>query len=112
MYENLGMAQLSLAQGSYDQAIAYLLKSDPGQKTAIARYWLSAAYAAKGDKPKALDSLQAAFKLGYGDFASLDASPISRPCVTTHAIASSSSSTAKSEASRCAARRPCARRWG
>jgi len=75
MYENLGMAQLSLAQGNYDQAIAYLLKSDPGQKTAIARYWLSAAYAAKGDKPKALDSLQAAFKLGFGDFAALDASP-------------------------------------
>jgi len=75
MYENLGMAQLSLAQGNYDQAISYLLKSDPGQKTAIARYWLSAAYAAKGDKPKALDSLQAAFKLGFGDFAALDASP-------------------------------------
>jgi TolB-like protein len=75
MYENLGMAQLSLAQGNYDQAIAYLAKSDSGGKTAIVRYWLSAAYAAKGDKPKALDSLQSAFKLGYGDFAALDASP-------------------------------------
>jgi tetratricopeptide (TPR) repeat protein len=75
MYESLGMAQLSLAQGNYDQAIADLLQSDSGGKTAIVRYWLSAAYAAKGDKLKALDCLQAAFKLGYGDFAALDASP-------------------------------------
>src|ERR1700677_3065537 len=39
------------------------------------QYWLSATYAARGDKPKALASLQAAFKLGFGDFAALDASP-------------------------------------
>jgi len=75
MYENLGMAQFELVQGNYDQAIPYLQKSDPGGKTAITRYWLSAAYAAKGDKAKALDYLQTAFKLGFGDFAALDASP-------------------------------------
>ncbi|MGB7750823.1 MAG: protein kinase [Candidatus Acidiferrales bacterium] len=75
MYENLGMAQLSLARGSYDQAIAYLLKEKSEQKTAIIQYWLSAAYAANGDKPKALACLQAAFNLGFGDFAALDASP-------------------------------------
>ena len=75
MYENLGMAQLSLAQGSYDQAIAYLLKEKSEQKTAMIQYWLSAAYAANGDKPKALACLQAAFNLGFGDFAALDASP-------------------------------------
>jgi tetratricopeptide (TPR) repeat protein len=75
MFENLGMAQLSLAQGNYDQAITYLLKDEPVHKIAMSQYWLSATYAAKGDKGKALDSLQAAFKLGFGDFAALDASP-------------------------------------
>ena len=39
------------------------------------QYWLSAAYSAKGDKENALAMLQDAFKLGYRDFAALDASP-------------------------------------
>jgi hypothetical protein len=51
-----------------------LSKSSLGTKTAINEYWLSAAYAGKGDKEKALASLQEALKLGYGDFGALDAS--------------------------------------
>ena len=74
-YESLGMAQLSLAQGNYDAAIGYLAKSASGTKSAMNDYWFSAAYAAKGDNDKALASLQTAFKLGFGDFAALDASP-------------------------------------
>lgn len=70
----LGLAQVSLAQGNYDEAVAYLLKSG-GLKAAINLYFLSAAYAAKGDKAKALAALQKAFDLGYRDFAALDASP-------------------------------------
>jgi tetratricopeptide (TPR) repeat protein len=70
---SLGMAQISLAQGNYDQAVAYLLKGD--DKTAINHYWLSAAYSAKGDKDKSLVAIQEAFKLGFRDFAALDASP-------------------------------------
>ena len=73
-YANLGMAQVSLAQGDYDQAVAYVLKSFGG-KTAINLYWLSAAYAAKGDKEKALATLQKALTAGYRDFAAVDASP-------------------------------------
>jgi tetratricopeptide (TPR) repeat protein len=72
-YAKLGMAQLSLAQGNYDQAVDYLLKRED-QKTAIVLYWLSAAYAAKGDKDKSLATLQKSLDAGYRDFAALDAS--------------------------------------
>ncbi|MGB0034199.1 MAG: protein kinase [Candidatus Acidiferrales bacterium] len=71
---NLGMAQVRLAQGNYDQAIAYLLKFS-GKKSAINLYWLSAAYAAKGDKEKALATLQKAFDAGFRDFTAIDAAP-------------------------------------
>ena len=73
-YANLGMAQLSLAQGSYDQAAAYIMK-DMGRNTAINLYWLSAVYAAKGDKEKALSTLEKAFTANFRDFAAIDASP-------------------------------------
>jgi eukaryotic-like serine/threonine-protein kinase len=74
-YNSLGMSQLALVQGNYDQAIAYLMNSGVSSKTAMDQYWLSAAYAGKGDKEKALVALQNAFKLGFGDFGALDASP-------------------------------------
>jgi hypothetical protein len=68
------MAQLSLAQGRWDDAVGYMSKL-AHQKTALNYYWLSAAYAGKGDKNKALESLQESLKLGYGDFVSLESSP-------------------------------------
>ena len=74
-YESLGMSQLALAQGNYDQAIAVLMNSGVTWHTAMDQYWLSAAYAGKGDKEKALAALQNSFKLGFGDFGALDASP-------------------------------------
>ena len=74
-YQNLGVAQLELAQGNYDQALDYLTKRNAGRKIAIDRYWFSAIYAAKGDKDKALASLQEAFSLGFRDFGALDSSP-------------------------------------
>ena len=74
-YESLGMSQLALAQGNYDQAIAVLMNSGVPSKTAMDQYWLSAAYAGKGDKEKALVALQISFKLGFSDFGALDASP-------------------------------------
>ncbi len=73
-YEDLGMAQLCLAEGKWDEALTYVSKLDR-QETALNYYWTSAAYAGKGDHEKALAALQDAFKLGYGDFAALDASP-------------------------------------
>jgi len=73
-FANLGLAQVSLAQGNYDKAIAYMLKS--GQpKSAINLWWLTAAYAGKADKEKALATLQKALAAGYRDFAAIDASP-------------------------------------
>ena len=74
-YENLGLAQLSLAEGNWDQAVSYVSKAKTGPKTAMDHYWLSAAYAGKGNREKALASLQASLKLGYGDFVTLDTSP-------------------------------------
>jgi superkiller protein 3 len=73
-YTNLGMAQIYLAQGNYDAAVNSLLKNGP-PKEAIQSYFLSAAYAAKGDKEKALSSLEKTFNFGYRDFAALGASP-------------------------------------
>ncbi len=74
-YEVMGMTQLALAQGNWDQAVSYGSKLGGERKTALDYYWMSAAYAGKGDKEKALASLQEALKLGYGDFGALDASP-------------------------------------
>jgi serine/threonine protein kinase len=74
-YSNLGRAQLSIAQGNYDQALAYLMKRSGTRRTAMDQYWQSAAYSAKGDREKALATMQEAFKLGFRDFAALDASP-------------------------------------
>jgi hypothetical protein len=64
-----------LAQGNYDAAITRLSKrGEP--KEAINSYFLSAAYAGKGDKKeKALASLQKTLSLGYRYFAVIDASP-------------------------------------
>jgi len=74
-YLDLGMGQLSLAQGHYEQAVAYFSKEADKQRTAIVLYWLSAAYSAKGDKDKALASIEESFKLGFRDFSAIDNSP-------------------------------------
>jgi tetratricopeptide (TPR) repeat protein len=73
-YVDLGGAQVDLLQGNYDSAIARLLK--PSQfNQAISNYFLSASYAAKGDRQKALAALQKTFDLGYRDFAAIEGSP-------------------------------------
>jgi eukaryotic-like serine/threonine-protein kinase len=69
----MGLGQTYLAQGYYDKGVAALLK---GLRPAgINYFWLSAGYAAHGDKEQALATLQKAFELGFHDFAALDASP-------------------------------------
>jgi len=73
-YEVLGMGQLRLAEGKYDEAIAYFLKV-PALHTAVPQYWLAEAYAAKGDKDKAIAALQESFKLGFRDLSAINASP-------------------------------------
>jgi len=69
-----GRAQAYLLQGNYDQSIAYGLKANM-KGNAINAYWLSAAYASKGDKSNALASLQTALQRGYRDFPSIDSTP-------------------------------------
>src|ERR1700751_5214753 len=74
-YENLGMAQLALAQGNYDQAIQYLSTRSLTRKTTMDQYWLAAIYSAKGDKDKSFAAMQQAVQTGFRDFAAPDASP-------------------------------------
>jgi TolB-like protein len=74
-YENLGMAQLALAQANYDEALKYLSGQIETKKTTIDQYWLAAIYSAKGDKDKSFAALQQALQTGFRDFAVLDASP-------------------------------------
>ena len=51
-YSDLGLGQVYLAQGDYDKALAALSKG--AQPAGINYFWLGAAYAAHGDKEKAL----------------------------------------------------------
>ncbi len=69
----LGLGQAYLAQGEYDKALSAMLKGV--RPASINYYWLTAAYAARGDKEKALTTLQKTFELGFHDFAALDSSP-------------------------------------
>jgi len=73
-YGDLGQAQVYLAQGKYDAAVDRLTKNGE-PKEAINSYFLSAAYAGKGDKEKALATLQRTLNFGYRDFAAINASP-------------------------------------
>lgn len=41
----------------------------------IGQVYLGAAYAAKGDRPKTLETMRKAFQAGFSDFAALDNSP-------------------------------------
>jgi len=69
---DLGLAQVYLAQGDSGRALS-LLQKQP--RAAINFFWLSSAYAAHGEREKALDTLQEALNAGYRDFTALDASP-------------------------------------
>ena len=72
---DFGLAQVDLAEGNYDQALAVLSQLAVRDKDASTLFWLTAAYAAKGDKQRALATLQKAFGAGFRDFAAIDASP-------------------------------------
>jgi serine/threonine protein kinase/Tfp pilus assembly protein PilF len=74
-YENLGMAQLALAQANYDEALKYMSGRTVTQKTTMDQYWLAAIYSAKGDKDKSFAAMQQALQTGFRDFGALDSSP-------------------------------------
>jgi eukaryotic-like serine/threonine-protein kinase len=67
---DLGIGQAYLALGDYDPAIKELTKS--ATPAAINYVFLSEAYSGRGDKEKALASLQKALEMGYRDFGTLD----------------------------------------
>jgi eukaryotic-like serine/threonine-protein kinase len=69
---DLGLAQVYLAEGDSERAVALLSKQ--GSRAAISLFWLSSAYAAHGNKEKALSTLEQALNAGFRDFAGLDAS--------------------------------------
>ena len=70
---DLGVGQVYLAQGEYDKAVKALTANF--KPSGITYYWLGAAYAAKGDRSKALDTMQKAFQSGFADFGAIDNSP-------------------------------------
>jgi hypothetical protein len=63
-----------IAQGNYDAAVDRLTKRGK-PKQAINSYFLSAAYAGKGDKKKALSMLQKTLEFGYRDFSAIQNGP-------------------------------------
>ena len=67
---NMGVGQVYLAQGEYDKAVKALTANF--KPSGISYYWLGAAYAAKGDRGKALDTMQKAFQSGFADFGAID----------------------------------------
>jgi tetratricopeptide (TPR) repeat protein len=66
----MGVGQVYLAQGKYDKAVKALTANF--KPSGISYYWLGAAYAAKGDRGKALDTMQKAFQSGFADFGAID----------------------------------------
>jgi tetratricopeptide (TPR) repeat protein len=70
---DLGIGQAYMALGDYDQAITALIKS--ANPSAINYLFLSEGYSARGDKEKALATLQKALEMGFHDFGTLDTNP-------------------------------------
>jgi tetratricopeptide (TPR) repeat protein len=70
---NFGRAQALSAQGRYAEALTTMLKRE--SKTALEFYWLSSFYAGKGDKEKALATLQKSLNLGYRDLPGIKENP-------------------------------------
>ena len=70
---DLGIGQVYLAKGEYDKALKAMTADV--RPSGINYYWLGATYAARGDRAKAIETMQKAFQAGFSDFAALDNSP-------------------------------------
>src|SRR5271166_3083608 len=70
---DLGIGQVYLAKGEYDKALKAMMADL--HPSGINYYWLGATYAARGDRAKAIETMQKAFQAGFSDFAALDNSP-------------------------------------
>jgi non-specific serine/threonine protein kinase len=71
----LGLGQVYLAQGDYDRAIATFAKLLKSRPTPLMQMQLGIAYAARGERERALAEIGGALAIGYRDFAALDTSP-------------------------------------
>ncbi len=73
---DFGVAQVYLAQRDYHRAVSILLKQPESVgNTPTLLFLLSSAYAGRGEKEKALATLEKALAGGYRDFAAIDSSP-------------------------------------
>jgi non-specific serine/threonine protein kinase len=79
---DLGIAQVYLAEGKYDQARQLFESSWRSRRSPTMLHFLSCAYAGLGDKDKALGALEEALKLGFRDFAALENNPTLAPLRT------------------------------
>jgi len=70
---NLGVGQVYLAEGRYDEALKAVTTNF--RPAGINYYWLAAVYAAKGDRTKAVESIEKGFQNGFADFSAIDHSP-------------------------------------
>ena len=69
-----GLGQVYLAQGNTDRALAETTKGGFAESP-VSIMQVSSIYAVRGEKERALTELDKAFRLGYRDFAALDANP-------------------------------------
>jgi serine/threonine protein kinase/Tfp pilus assembly protein PilF len=70
---DFGLGQMYLLEGNPERALPLLEKE--GRKESTTLFWLACAYSAHGDKEKALSAMQQALRLGFRDWAAIDASP-------------------------------------
>jgi TolB-like protein len=70
-----GLSEVYLAQGNTDRALAVMEKVLAVREVPIMLVRVSWIYAVRGEKEEALAELEKALRLGYRDFAALDASP-------------------------------------
>ena len=70
---DLGLAQLYMSEGHADRSIAILEKQN--LPTTNNLFWLASAYSVKGDKKKAIATLEKALNEGFTDFAAIENSP-------------------------------------
>jgi len=67
---DLGTGQVYLAEGEYDKALkAVTTNLAP---SGVSYYWLTAVYAAKGNRAKAIETMEKAFQYGFADFSAIE----------------------------------------
>jgi TolB-like protein/cytochrome c-type biogenesis protein CcmH/NrfG len=70
---DLGLAQLYLSEGHPDRSVAIIEKQ--GLASTNNLFWLASAYSAKGDREKAIATLDKALSAGFTDFPAIENSP-------------------------------------